>query len=199
MSDDDALKDIRKGGRQGFLVLYQRYEPKLCRYMSNSGVSESDRDDVIQEIFFQFFKTLIKDTFKQECSLSTWLYEIRKNIVCNYWRQQHQTSNHLESLSQCDEDEGEEDNPAVNALSEEQSAKAHNDFERQLCIDRILQKLERSDNQLCHCLTVLIWHVIEDKPLIKIATLINKSVGATQQYLFKCSKKLRQYLPLQDC
>ena len=29
LSDDDALQDIRNGGRRGFVVLYQHYEPDV--------------------------------------------------------------------------------------------------------------------------------------------------------------------------
>ncbi|BAP57166.1 hypothetical protein THII_2869 [Thioploca ingrica] len=195
MSDDDALIDIRKGGRRGFMVLYRRYEPEVYNYMK--GVPESDRDDVIQEIFFQFFKTLINGTFKQACSLSTWLYEITKNIVCDYWRQQKKTQSNLESLSQCEE-AGEEDNQSFQESSEDQSEKAHNDLENRICIDHILQRLSYSNDNLCHCLKVLIWHV-QGKSLIDIATSINRSYDATRKYISKCSKKLRQYPPLRDC
>ena len=196
MSDDEALTDIRNGGQRGFVVLYQRYEPKLCRYMSNKGVSESDRDDVIQEIFFQFFKTLINGTFKQACSLSTWLYEITKNIVCDYWRQQKTQSN-LESLSQCEET-GEEDNQFFQELSEDQSEKAQNDLEHQLCIEHILRRLSCSNNYLNNCLEVLLLHA-QGESQKDIATLINRTVEATRKYISECSKKLRQYPPLRYC
>jgi RNA polymerase sigma-70 factor (ECF subfamily) len=195
MSDDEALTDIRKGGKCGFVVLCRRYEPKVYNYVISKGVPESDRDDVIQEIFFQLFKTLIKGTFKQACSLSTWLYEITKNIVCDYWRQQQKTQSNLENLSQCEETD-EEDNQFFQ--SEDQSEKAHNDLESQICVEHLLAKLKRSDDHLNNCLKVLLLHV-QGESQKDIATLINRTVEATRKYIFECSKKLRQYPPLRDC
>lgn len=196
MSDDEALTDIRNRGRCGFIVLYQRYEPKVSAYVSSKDVPESDRDDIIQEIFFQFFKTLINDTFRQACSLSTWLYTITQNAVSNYWRKEKTQSN-LESLNQCEAVE-EEDSPFLKELSEVNSNKTQNDLEHQLCIERILERLSASNDNLCHCLKVLIWQA-EGKSLIDIATLINRSEGATRKYVSECGKKLRQYPPLRDC
>lgn len=196
MSDDEALTDIHKGGKCGFVILYRRYEPKVYNYVIRNGVPESNRDDVIQEVFFQLFKTLIKGTFKQACSLSTWLYEIKKNIVCNYWRKEKPQSN-LENLSQCEET-GEEDNQFFQELSEDQSEQANNDLESQICIEHILQRLSCSDDYLNNCLKVLLLHV-QGESQKDIATLINRTEDATRKYISGCIKKLRQYPPLRDC
>jgi len=165
--------------------------------VNSKGVPESNRDDVIQDIFFELFKTLIEDTFKQACSLPTWIYTITKNIVCDYWRQQKKTQSNLESLSQCEE-AGEEGNPFFQELSEDQSKKAYNDLESQICIEHILQRLSCSDDYLNNCLKVLLLHV-QGESQKDIATLINRSEGATRKYISECSKKLRQYSPLRDC
>lgn len=193
---DDALKDIRKDGQCGFVILYRRYKPKVYNYVISKGVPESNRDDVIQEVFFELFKTLIEDTFKQACSLPTWIYTITKNTVCDYWRKEKPQSN-LESLSQCEETE-EEGNPFFQELSEDQSEKAHNDLESQICVEHLLAKLKRSDDHLNNCLEVMLLHV-QGESQKDIATLINRSEGATRKYIFECSKKLRQYPPLRDC
>jgi RNA polymerase sigma-70 factor (ECF subfamily) len=197
MNDDEALMDIRKGGKCGFVVLYRRYEPKVYNYVISKGVPESDRDDVIQDIFFQLFKTLVEDRFKQECSLSTWFYEITKNIVCDYWRQQQKTQSNLENLSECEETE-EEGNQFFQESSEYQSEQAHNDLESQICVEHLLAKLKCSDAHLNNCLKVLLLHA-QGESQKDIAALINRTVEATRKYIFDCSKKLRQYSPLRDC
>jgi RNA polymerase sigma factor (sigma-70 family) len=196
LSDDDALQDIRKGGRRGFVVLYQRYEPDVYTYVISKGVPESDRDDVIQEIFFQFFKTLINNTFKQGCLLSTWLYCIRNKTTCTYWRQA-MAQNNLENFP-CDEAEEAENNDFCKELSEQQSQQWHNDLECQICIEQILARLEQNDARLSNCLKVLLLHA-QGESQKNIARQINKTEEATRKYLSKCVRKLRQYLPLQDC
>lgn len=196
MSDDDALADIRKGGQRGFVVLYQRYEPNVYIYVIGKGVPKSDQDDVIQEIFCQFFKTLINNTFKQECLLSTWLYSIMKKTTGTYWRQA-MIQNKLENF-QCDEAGEEKANDLGKELSEQQSQQRHNDLERQICIEQILAKLEQNDARLSNCLKVLLLHA-QGESQKNIAVLIDKTEEATRKYISKCGKKLRQYPPLQDC
>ncbi len=194
MSDDDALKNIRQGGRRGFVVLYQRYKPNIYAYINSKCVPESDRDDVIQEIFFQFFKTLINSTFKQRCLLSTWLYSIRNKTTYTYWRQA-MAQNNRENFPCAEE---AEDNDFCKELSEQQSKQFHNDLERQICIEQILAKLEQNDARLSNCLKVLLLHA-QGESQKNIAILINRTEEATRKYISECGKKLRQYPPLLDC
>lgn len=52
----------------------------------NSGLAE----EITQEIFFKAMKGL--KTFKQECSVKTWLFQIAKNEYLSYLRKKKRTS-----------------------------------------------------------------------------------------------------------
>ena len=105
--------------------------------------------------------------------------------------------NNLENFP-CDEVEEAEDNDFCKELSEQQSKQWHNDLERRICIKQILARLEQNDARLSNCLKVLLLHA-QGESQKTIAMLINKTEEATRKYISKCVRKLRQYLPLQDC
>lgn len=90
MDDKAALKEIRKGGKKGFPILYSRYAKSL-RYqlITKYRIPDEAVDDVLQEIFIKFFNS-IHNGFKENCRVSTWLYWIGQSVAIDYWRQRSQ-------------------------------------------------------------------------------------------------------------
>jgi RNA polymerase sigma-70 factor (ECF subfamily) len=61
-----------------FQAIYDEFQPKILRYMSNM-VGEADAEDVTQEIFIKISQPL--PAFRGESKLSTWLYRIATNAA----------------------------------------------------------------------------------------------------------------------
>ncbi|MEK8019060.1 MAG: sigma-70 family RNA polymerase sigma factor [Candidatus Parabeggiatoa sp.] len=233
MDDKAALEDIRKGGQKGFTILYNHYVRSL-RYqlITKYHIPEGSVDDVLQEIFVKFFKSI--DTFKQDCSVSTWLYWIGKSVAIDYWRQRgkedypknkrddnqdvlDETTAQQEafkaqpprtvSMSQFynETEEGSRRNEAIEALLydellKEQSQKAHNDLDIQMCFERALAQLERDGSKasLLKCLKALTFQA-QNASIKEIALEIERTPDATRRYLSDCRAKLKQYQPIQGC
>jgi RNA polymerase sigma factor (sigma-70 family) len=234
MDDQMALEDIRNGGQTGYTVLYKRYVESLrYRVVAKHHISKDDVDDVLQEIFLKFFKSL--PGFKQDCSVSSWLHWIANSVASDYWRKKGKEDYPREETdeSQDDDDDaarrksrqaelkaqnprtisldthndGTEEstrNDAIDALLEEfykeQSQKAQDDFDIQMCLERALAQLERdgSKTSLLNCLKALTFQA-QGSSIAEIAQALGRTPDATRRYLSDCRTKLRQYQPIQLC
>lgn len=68
-SDDDEL----------FGVLVQRYKDRVFRLVASilGPTADAEAEDLVQEIFITVYRKL--DTFRGDCSFSTWLYRLSRN------------------------------------------------------------------------------------------------------------------------
>ena len=67
--------------------IYLEYREKVFRYVRGKVRNLADAEDVTSEIFLRVQTSL--DSYDEEkATLSTWIYTITHNMVCNYYREQ---------------------------------------------------------------------------------------------------------------
>lgn len=82
---DKALVKMALANIDYFLCLYERYEPRLLRYISHiTQVSHEHAQDILQESFIKIWQNL--HGFDQKLKLSSWIYRIVHNETISYWR-----------------------------------------------------------------------------------------------------------------
>lgn len=64
-----------------FDSIYKEFQPKIYRYLSNL-TCENDALDLTQTVFLKISQSL--DNFREESSLSTWIYRIATNTAHDY-------------------------------------------------------------------------------------------------------------------
>ncbi|MGB5435799.1 MAG: RNA polymerase sigma factor [Maribacter sp.] len=70
-----------------FSCLYDRYEPRLFRYIKRIAlVNDEQAHDILQEAFIKIWRNL--NDFDQSLKLSSWIYRIVHNETVSYWRKQ---------------------------------------------------------------------------------------------------------------
>jgi RNA polymerase sigma-70 factor (ECF subfamily) len=85
MSDEEGL--IAKavaGDTEAFRKLYARHRGDVARLVYRMLGARNDLDDVIQEVFFQVYRSL-KD-FRGQAKFSTWLHRVTVNVVLMHRR-----------------------------------------------------------------------------------------------------------------
>ena len=66
--------------------IYLEYREKVFRYVRGKVRNLADAEDVTSEIFLKVQTSL--DSYNEEkATLSTWIYTITHNTVCNYYRE----------------------------------------------------------------------------------------------------------------
>jgi len=87
-SDEEIVRHVREGNKEGVEVLVQRYRPYILRIVKR--MAEVEAEDLTQDIMIKVLLAI--KSFEQRSSLSTWLYRITVNHVLQYKRQmKHQT------------------------------------------------------------------------------------------------------------
>lgn len=68
-----------------FLCLYDRYAPRLLRYIKRiSMVGDEQAMDILQDAFIKIWQNL--NDFNQSMKLSSWIYRIVHNETISHWR-----------------------------------------------------------------------------------------------------------------
>ena len=85
MADEDALiSRAATGDRAAFRTIYERHRENVARLVYRMLGPRSDIDDVVQEVFFQVYRSL-KD-FRGQSKFSTWLHRVTVNVVLMHRR-----------------------------------------------------------------------------------------------------------------
>jgi len=85
--DDSKLFDIyRSGNEEAFVILYERYKPKLYLFLRNmlNYKEPEDINDYLQDVFIKVIKNANK--YKKKYAFSTWIYRIARNYVYDIYR-----------------------------------------------------------------------------------------------------------------
>ena len=87
--------------------IYLEYKEKVFRYVRGKVSNVADAEDVTSEIFLKIQTSL--DSYDEEkATLSTWIYTITHNAVCNFYRDESKRALPLDENALCsltDDDE----------------------------------------------------------------------------------------------
>ena len=78
MINENKIREICASNRErGFKMLMNSFQVPIYNYIRRLVVSHEDAEDVLQEVFIRIFRHI--DQFREESSLSTWIYRIATN------------------------------------------------------------------------------------------------------------------------
>ena len=77
INEDKIRKACSSDRERGFRLLVDSFQGPIYNYIRRMVVSHEDAEDVLQEVFIRVFRHL--DQFRDESSLSTWIYRIATN------------------------------------------------------------------------------------------------------------------------
>jgi RNA polymerase sigma-70 factor (ECF subfamily) len=99
MSEEEELIARAVGGDTvAFRALYTRHRADVARLVYRMIGGQSDLDDVVQEVFFQVFRSL-KD-FRGQAKFSTWLHRVTVNVVLMHRRAARSRPTYAEEQAQ---------------------------------------------------------------------------------------------------
>lgn len=78
----DAIEACRRGEREAFDRLVQRYQRDVYRLCYRFVNNHEDANDLAQEVFLRAWRAIAR--FRGESSFSTWLYRIAVNACLNF-------------------------------------------------------------------------------------------------------------------
>ena len=183
LSGDSLLQALRANDPAVIRDVVAQHARRLYRTARGFGVSDSDAEDLVQDVFVTFLSTL--ERFEGRSSLSTWLTGILQHKAHEYWRARGR-----EQLT------GESDDVF------EQRFDAHGSwFRPPTPVDRLLESRE-SGVALGACLDELpaaqrqVFHlrVVEECPAAEVATAMGCTVNHVGVLLHRARLRLRACL-----
>lgn len=85
--------------------LWQEYHAKLRAFVRRRVSDDATSDDILQDVFLKMHSGLA--SLKDETNLKSWLYQIARNAITDYFRSQKPTVDIPEWLSQPETDPSE--------------------------------------------------------------------------------------------
>lgn len=85
LSDEALMRELAKGKKQAFEVLYDRYGPRMYRYFYRMLWQDAGKaEDFTQELFLKIIDK--PQSFDPSRNFCTWLYTLAANLCKNEYR-----------------------------------------------------------------------------------------------------------------
>lgn len=174
-SDIDLCKMAANGSLQAFEVIYQRYHRRTFSLTLRMTGSQSEAEDLTQEVFIQLYRKI--GSFRGESAFSTWLHRLTVNQVLMHFRKR---SFKNEKTSE----DGE---------MPEQMVTGSADPRKMQVVDRIALKKAIAELPAGYK-NVFVLHDVEGFEHEEVARILGISVGTSKSQLHKARLKLRGLL-----
>jgi len=107
LSDEEIVEKVRTSNQELYVIIVDRYQKKLIRYVNNLIKDENKAIDVVQESFIKAFINL--NNFNIEKKFSSWIYRIVHNQAINLAKKYQKETPLLENWDFKSNDNIEED------------------------------------------------------------------------------------------
>lgn len=178
LSDEELVDRIRSGELEHFDLLYERYYPRVYRFLDRRLPSRADTEETVQEVFINLFASL--HGFRGEAPFAAWVFGLtRRTLAARFKRKRLQT---VPLVS--DDDEQASRLPAALA----QTPDPHEIYECQERIGR-LSRAAREDLS-AEQWTLFRLHHLENRSIQDIARTMAKTEDAVKSHLYRARKLL---------
>jgi len=168
-SDEDLVNASRKGDRNAFKLLVERYEGKVAGVIKPMLGNTAEAVDTGQEVFIRFYESL--DNFKGESSLGTYLVRIAINLSLNEIRKRKKRNSFFSP---------EEDGLNVNMENTNSDLR-----------EAVLYEVNRLDPDFKLVVTL---RMMEGYSTEETAAILNIPLGTVLSRLSRAQKKLKSML-----
>ena len=185
VDDRELVESARKGDREAFRTLFERYHRRAYALAFGVLRNQDDALDVVQDAFIKAHKYL--DKFEGNSSFYTWLYRIVMNLAIDHLRK-HRRARPVE-LDEARLDEGVgADDALLPKMLGSNPGRALMDKQIRARIEEALGEL--SDNHRA----VLVMRELEGMSYEEMAQAMNCSKGTIMSRLFHARKNMQKRL-----
>ena len=165
------------GDSEAFSPLVVKYQSRIYTHILGRIKNTETAKDLTQETWLKAFRGI--HTFRGYSAFSSWLYRIAENLCIDYHRKQ-KTENNIASLHTINEHRIIDSYPDPSQSIETQ--------ERKWVLQAAIQQLPPMRKR------VFLLRYVQELPIKKIATVINRSEGTVKTHLSKAHHQLRDLL-----
>lgn len=182
-SEKKIIKLCKENRREGFELLFKRFENYIYKICKNFTYSNEDALDIMQEVFLKIYKSF--ESFDAQKSLSPWVKRITVNTCINYKRDNIKSYSDVSINASMDD----ENNTFENIISDDSNTE---DMAIYTDTKKLLENLIRNLPEEVR-MAVILKH-IEGLSYEKIAKIMNCPEGTVKTYVFRGRKLLKKGL-----
>ena len=177
-SDEQLVERIARRDEAAFRALYERYFPRIYRFVARRLSNRADAEETVQEIFINIFTGV--HGWRREGAFIAWVFGLTRRTVANRFKRQRPTAVALD-------EEIPVDSEACGSAVRRES----NPLEDYECRDR-LRRLQQAAR---HDLTQVQWdlfrlHHLQDRSIEDIARASCRSEDSVKSHLYRARKTL---------
>ncbi len=176
------IKQVKSGNKDAFRILVGNYHQMVIRICMSFVNQQEDAEDIGQEVFIEMFKSM--SSFREESSLSTWLYRMAVNKSLDFIRQKKRKKRGYGLLSNMDHSELA--NLSVADLND--SDGIMEEEERRRILMNVMLKLPERQR------VALTLSKLDELPQKEVARIMDVSEGSIESLLVRGKKKLKELL-----
>lgn len=170
--EEKLIKDAIKGEASAFGLLYDKYQLQIYRFVYLKVGHREEAEDLTHQVFLKTWQNIADYHFKG-FPFSSWLYEIARNQVIDYYRTKKNNLN-LEII-----DEPTTENPAISNLDKNLDIKK---------VKKAIFQLNSTQQD------IVILRFIEDFSLQETALILKKTETAVKLLQYRAVRNLRKIL-----
>ena len=179
MTEKELVKLLKEGNRHAFNILIEEYQNKVINIAYGMLSDTEDAMDASQEVFINVYKSI--GNFKENSSLSTWIYRICANVCKDFLRKRMRSAKTVSIFS------SKEDEEIIEIPDE--SASPHERFEELELKDQIKEAMDELSEEFR---TVLVLCDIEGLSYDKIAEILKCPAGTVKSRINRARSALRK-------
>lgn len=167
--EKNLVNRARKGEAEAFGLLYDHYMPQIFRFIYLKVSHREEAEDLTHQVFMKAWQN-ITNYEEQGFPFSSWLYQISRNQVIDYYRQKKPQLD-IELVKE---------NLFIDTLP---------DTDQKLEFNKIIKTLNKLTQEQKD---VIIMHFINDQSIKEIANILKKSEGAIRLLQHRALNRLKK-------
>lgn len=187
MEDLKIIKKIKKGDRESFREIINKYKKLVYNHSRSFLRNDQEAEDVSQEIFISIFNNLKK--FRGDSKFSTWVYRITVNMCKNKLKQMKRQRAQISD--DVFENEYGELEQKLNNIKEKEEKEPDNLFARESLKSAILKRVDELTEEQK---SVIMLRDVDGLSYEEVSLVMKLSVSAVKSKLFRARENLREKL-----
>lgn len=168
---DARLVTAARQSRSAFVALYQRYLPRVYRYVYRQVGNQQDAEDLTASVFTEALESL--DDYREQGSFAGWLFTIAHRRVVDRYRQQRERVS-LEEVAPALSNSG----PGPEALASRRDR-----------LGRVAQALDELTPDRQEALALRFFGQLSNK---EVAQVMGRSEAAVKMLVYRAIRQLRR-------
>lgn len=177
--EEDALvRRVEVGDEAAFEMLYNRYFPRVVRFVRRRIDNRADVEETVQEVFTNIFSSI--SGYRREAPFEAWVLGLtRRTIARRFKRKQHR----MLPLQAEDEEVAE---PLIPTIRREPSPHEHYEYQELLAGLRLRAERDLTAEQR----DLFERHHLRHEPVREIAVVVRKTEDSVKSNLYRARKLL---------